>query len=388
MKSTAAKLDVMPAEPVAPPPAAVRLLVLARAAVAGGVTRSDLVRDLSPLLSSRLSPSAIRELAATVADALVAQALVTDTRSRLEATPTGLQQITSALGLAAAPKDWQTVRDGRLLAHALGLDGLSAPKVKALLRPDGLRAAVLARAYDFPASVRATPAKVRAKLAVVALERAFGDRVKGELGAGEGMTAKTSRLLAAQLSRKPRDFGTDSRLLAALAAEAVGAVQSDVESLRLAILRRWLGQSLEATGVVPRPAPRPDRAQEHASAATGSPAPASREPAAAPAKPAAATRPDLPGFASAVTKAARLRAEGWPGNRKALISRVWQTISVAHPEWGLSEIEFKSMLAEAHRTGHIVLANADLKDKDNLKDLQSSAVSYKNTVWHLVRVED
>lgn len=383
MTSTAAKLDVTPAEPVAPPPAAVRLLVLARAAVTGGVTRSELVRDLAPLLSSRLSPSAIRELANTIADALVAEGLLADTRNRLEASSAGLAQASSALGLAATPKDWPTIRDGRLLAHALGFDGLSAAKVKALLRPDGLRAAVLARAYDFPAGVRATPAKVRAKLAVVALERAFGDRIKGELGAGDGMTAKTSRLLAAQLSRKPRDFGTDSRLLAALAAEAAGAVQSDVDSLRLAILRRWLGQSLEATGVVPRPAPQPDRPRGPVSA-TAAPPPQS----VAPPKPAAATRPDLPGFALAVMKAARLRAEGWPGNRKALISRVWQTISVAHPEWGLSEIEFKSMLAEAHRTGHIVLANADLKDKDNLKDLQSSAVSYKNTVWHLVRVED
>ena len=46
------------------------------------------------------------------------------------------------------------------------------------------------------------------------------------------------------------------------------------------------------------------------------------------------------------------------------------------------------MLAEAHRLGAIVLANADLKDKKSIKDLESSAVPYKNTVWHFVRVED
>ena len=58
------------------------------------------------------------------------------------------------------------------------------------------------------------------------------------------------------------------------------------------------------------------------------------------------------------------------------------------PHWGLSEIEFKCMLAEAHRSGHVVLASADLKNKENIKELESSAISYKNTVWHFVRVED
>ena len=61
--------------------------------------------------------------------------------------------------------------------------------------------------------------------------------------------------------------------------------------------------------------------------------------------------------------AARTRAEGWPGNRKAFISQVWDAIRTSHPEWGLSEIEFKCMLAEAHRAGQLVLADADLKDK-------------------------
>ena len=33
-------------------------------------------------------------------------------------------------------------------------------------------------------------------------------------------------------------------------------------------------------------------------------------------------------------------------------------------------------------------ANADLKDKKSIKELESSAVPYKNTVWHFVRVEE
>ena len=85
---------------------------------------------------------------------------------------------------------------------------------------------------------------------------------------------------------------------------------------------------------------------------------------------------------------ARERAEGWPGNRKAFISDVWAAVKASRPEWGLTEIEFKSMLAEAHRTGHVVLANADLKDRRTLPRVQQSALAFKNTVLHFVRVAD
>ena len=67
---------------------------------------------------------------------------------------------------------------------------------------------------------------------------------------------------------------------------------------------------------------------------------------------------------------------------------MWETLRADRPEWSLTEIEFKCMLTEAHRCGLLVLANADLKDKRDLKELQESAVSYKNTIWHFIRVED
>ena len=89
-----------------------------------------------------------------------------------------------------------------------------------------------------------------------------------------------------------------------------------------------------------------------------------------------------------VTRRAAPVAEGWPGNRKAFISQVWPSIRDGRPEWGLSDIEFKCMLVEAHRAGRLALTTADLRNKNNIKDIQDSAISYMNTVWHLVRVED
>jgi hypothetical protein len=104
-------------------------------------------------------------------------------------------------------------------------------------------------------------------------------------------------------------------------------------------------------------------------------------------RPSASNRPDLPGFVKVVQAAATTHAEGWPGNRKALVSRVYGAVSAGHPGWGLSLVEFKAMLAECHRIGKIALVTADLKDKRLLEELKQSAITYKNTVWHLVRVE-
>jgi hypothetical protein len=100
-----------------------------------------------------------------------------------------------------------------------------------------------------------------------------------------------------------------------------------------------------------------------------------------------AVRPDLAGFAQEVRRTAADRARGWPGDRKAYISHVWHHIRDGRPDWSLSEIEFKAMLAEAHRAGHVVLANADLKDDECARDLQESALIYKNAVFHFIRVD-
>src|SRR5690606_14122485 len=134
-------------------------------------------------------------------------------------------------------------RDVRLIARALGMEGEALARLKRLAKPDGLRAAILQRAFGLKIRGAASAARLRQALAVVALERAFGNTLKGSVGTRTGLSAKAGRLLAGQLSRKPRDFGTDSRLVAALAAEQVGAFQTDADALRTAILRNFVAQS-------------------------------------------------------------------------------------------------------------------------------------------------
>ena len=109
---------------------------------------------------------------------------------------------------------------------------------------------------------------------------------------------------------------------------------------------------------------------------------------AATAAPQAPARPDFAGFVKAVRALSNSLAEGWPGNRKAFVSKVWRAVQERHAHWGISEVEFKGMLAEAHRAGQLVLANADLKDSRFIADIQASAIAYKNAVFHYVRVDD
>ena len=218
--------------------------------------------------------------------------------------------------------------------------------------------------------------KLRAALALVALERAFGDNVKTSgLKKGSAISAQAGRALAGQLLKPPRELNTDARLIAALGAEQVGAARPEIEVLRGALLRRLAEPAKNAPATASAP-----KAQ-----------PAAPLPAAEAVRTAVQKTPQRPGlaqFSAGVLGAARDHAEGWPGARKAFISQVWNAIRTSHPEWGLSEIEFKDMLAGAHRAGQLVLASADLKNKDKIKDFEASAILYKNTVWHFVRVED
>jgi hypothetical protein len=352
-----------------------RAIVLVRIASAGrGIAKTEIAQDLAPLLAHRLPAARCRTVLDQEVDALASGGLIREDGSRVEATEAGSVRAAIFLGLDdALPRSWEEVLNVRLITKALGLDKEKGKRLAALATPDGLRAAILQRTFGLKIKGIATPARLRAGLAAVALERAFGNQFKVSQAGKAGFSPRAGRLLAAQLSRKPRDFGTDSRLVAALAAEHAGAPRSGLAALRLAILRRYL----EGTG-------KPPGRRPPARAASSRPRPAAPAPSATPSP---MGRPDLAGFALEVRRHAGARAQGWSGDRKAYISHVWHTVREKRPEWGLSEIEFKCMLTEAHRAGSLALANADLKDNTSIKDLQDSAVVYKNAVFHFIRVE-
>ena len=346
-----------------------RALLLVRVAAAEGASRTEITGELTPLLTHRLSGVQARAAIERELDALVSAELVASVGGRMAGTSAGRSQAGVFLGLKGEPPAAWREAGARLIAKALGLEREPAKRLATLATAEGLNSAVVQHAYGLKIKGLVTPARLRAALAALALERAFGHQLNADRAGGLGLSAKAGRLLAGQLAKKPRDFGTDARLIAALAADYAGRPRADPATLRTHVLRRYL------EGGVPPPGGRartPARTSE-------------RQAVALPPPP--ATRPDLAGFASEVRGHALGSARGWAGDRKAYISHVWQRLRALRPEWGLSEIEFKCMLAEAHRTGKLVLANADLKEDSNLRDVQDSALVYKNSVFHFVRVD-
>lgn len=364
-------------------------LVLLRVA-ALPATRADLQRDLASLVAPKINGTAFRQAAERAIGALIEKKAITEQKSRLSATDAGRTSANQVLGQSGAyPANWSGVRDA-LLLHALSLKHPSPMVLKALPRPEGLAALMLQQHYALGSAKVLSPTTLRAELAVIALERAFGNKIKTGLGKGSGLPGKAGRILAGQLFKQPRDVATDGKLVVLLAAEIYGAPDASLEGLTLALLRRLTGAPSTEIAIksLDKRLPRPSPAADNDQAPLPLGEPAAQRPPARPQLRGEPIRPDMPEFASAVVSAARPVSEGWPGNRKAFISLVWNAIRDTRPEWELSEIAFKSMLAEAHRTGHVVLAGADLKDKCDLKELEDSKILYKNTVWHFVRVED
>jgi hypothetical protein len=367
----------------------VRDLLLLRIAI-GGATRADLQRDVAPLLAAKISGLEFRRSAELALSTLAGAQLASESKGRLMATEKGREIAEASFASARAfPTIWPDAKTALILG---ALSASDTPSIrKALARPEGLAALIVQHRFGKTTARALSPADLRSELAIIALERAFGNKIKTGLGKGAGLPAKAGRILAGQLFRAPREISSDGKLVIQLACEIVGAREGSVSALELALLRTLLS-------------PREDHARHEALRPSQRGEPPKRTTRSAPPKPAndrlplgeppqpplarVVSPPDMTEFCQAVVEAARPVAEGWPGNRKAFISLVWKAIRNARPDWGLSEIAFKGMLAEAHRSGRLELATADLKDGRDLKSLEDSKILYKNTVWHFVRVQD
>jgi hypothetical protein len=391
-----------------------RNLVLARiASAAHPIDKGEIAADLSPFAGAQTPASRWREAVEEAIDALAAAGRIAPKPGGLAATSAGAADASKFLGVAASvPLTWEKACNVWLIAKALARRRATPKRLAELATLDGLRAAILVQSYGLQIKGPATPTRLRQAMAAVALRKAFGGETAAALAGKSGLPARASRLLAAQLMDKPRDPGTDRRLVSALAVQACAARGADLPALRAGVLRRFFavpsgpsrmaadadvrhrasrgvpslvgeGQGggdcrTQKVGVPPNPSPQ----------GGGEPRPMRGEADTSPPASAAIPRPrDLPAFASEVRRLAAGEAQGWSGDRKAYISRVWRTLSAERPEWGLSEIEFKCMLAEAHRAGQLALANADLKDESNIRDVQDSAVVYRNAVFHFIRVD-
>jgi hypothetical protein len=401
------------ASPKISDPIRLRDLVLVRVAIdSREMMRADVAKDIAPLVAHRLSAVDCRHGVDRHLAALADAGLVTLKSVSVTATVAGRKRAQMVIGgKGGLPKSWREARDIRLIAKALGCEELAPARLKLLAKADGLKCAIVQQAFAIALRGAVTPSRLRSALAVVALDRAFGKSGSGDTAKKTGLSAKDGRALAGQLTNDQRNYGTDARLIAALATQVIGATGADLASLQGAVLRRYV-EGTAIFDVHTKPAAGGTRRGKRAKASRRSgdyrppvqldllgfgPAQAAT-PVAADASVATAApvprvpvmviaRPDLAAFVASVRQMAEHLAEGWPGNRKAYISRVWRATEQQHPEWGLSEIEFKAMLTEAHRAGDLALVHADLKDKSTLRDVQESQIAFKNTIFHFIRAD-
>ena len=120
-----------------------RDIVLVRIASAvRGVGRTDLANDLASFVAHRLSVGRWRTLLDGAIESLTSAGLVEQRAGRIEASDAGIERASQFLGLKGhLPRLWNELRDGRLVATALGLQREPAKRIKALAEQDGLRAA-------------------------------------------------------------------------------------------------------------------------------------------------------------------------------------------------------------------------------------------------------
>jgi hypothetical protein len=358
-----------------------RNVLLVRIASAGldGITRAGLRGDIAPLVEHRLTQPEWRRCLDELVFVLLAEGLAVTHRMRLTITDSGMAVATHFLGAPLPTRtDWTEVRDVLLVGRALGVEGAPGARRKKLDSAHGLRGAILERSFGVPAAKTKTVTGLRDNLARKVTAKAAG--MDASRGAQAPNKTNRARRAVERLLRRPREFASDAALLAELAAEQVGAQQTSVPSLRKAILRKLIGRPAEARATLGAAAPAVHPVPKAAMAAI------SQALMASPQSP--LHHADTQAFSTAVIAAAKACAEGWQGNRRAYVIKVWEALSRAHPHWSLSIDGFKARLIEAHKAGCLTLAYADLRSKDTIELVQASAVRDRNNEWHFIRIDD
>ena len=296
-----------------------RAVVLVRIASAGrGLAKAELADDLAPLTSHRIPAARWRALLDLEIDALAAAGLIAAAGSRIEASDGrrgARRHLPRPQGQPAAIRGRRLQRTPGRQGAGAGARGRQTPRRAG----DGRRPARGDRAKGLRPQDqgRASPSRLRAALAAVALARAFGNKFKAELAGKTGFSPKAGRLLAASSPR--------SRATSAPTAASSPPSPPSASALRnpgwgpcaWAVLRRYLDG--------PESRPRQRGARRKGPLAAAAPGRA-RASTAAP-----WGRPDLAGFAQEVRRHAGDKAQGWPGNRKAYIGHVWHTCARGGP---------------------------------------------------------
>jgi len=337
-----------------------------------GETEVQLRKDLHPLVMQQMSAAQWRTNLGQIIVTLVDQEFIRPVRANAYMVTESCQaRAASFLQTSRLPKaPWHEIRDGHLIALALGLVP-TTHLVSRLVSAEGLRSAVLTQHFNLPYdSATVTVEQLRFGLAKIAQDQGLTSGIRTTLIEKNTLTQKEAVMMGVKLLKSGHVVESDGELMACLAQEIVGAVNESAAELRQMLFRRLIS-SKESSEVIKN---LQNKAQTGASIGA---ARAELEPV-----------PPLPEFTDHVLKIAQDIAIGWPGNKRAFISHIWRDLRASFPFWDINGDEYKEMILKAHRAGLLRLAIADLRDKTNVEDVAQSCITYKNSEWHFVRVDD
>lgn len=345
-----------------------------------GETEVALRKDLHTLVMQQMSAAEWRASLGQIIVTLVNGGFLRPVRANAYvATEICEQRALNFLRIPRLPKaPWHEIRDGYLIAISLGLPP-SLPVVARLTSAEGLRSALLIRHFNLPFDVATvTMDELRLGLARLAEKKGLTSGIRAASLAESDLKQKEAVMMGAKLLKSGHVVESDGELLACLAQEVVGAVNESAAELRQMLFRQLIS-SRESSEVNRRSGAsgNPEIMQEQDQPVAGRAlSDEGHEPP-----------PPLPVFTKEVLAIAESIAEGWPGNRRAFISHIWQALRGKFPHWNLSEEQYKDMILNAQRAGLLRLAIADLRDKTNVEDVANSRIVYKNSEWHFIRVD-
>lgn len=361
-----------------------------------GCTKAELRADLQALVSHRFSKGEWRQnLDKTLTTLVLKKSLETTPRGRLKVTHQGQKEALYFIGAPKLPtRNWKDLQSIFLTAKSLNIKSRVLRTLKPLKTADGLRAAIIKTYYDLPIkSEIPTVTQIRNALAVNTINETFDIPQKKQAKANSRVPEKLALFLASQKLRRPRSIETSNQLLSFLAAEAVGSVQPDAKALRLQLLRQLMipkdANDANISNIsAPKSSMRPTYTNTNYKKAQQTQSEMCL--AIKPDAEAGLDLIDLKSFSNIVLEFAKPHATGWQGNKRAFVSHVWNSMRAEKQNLSLNidKNQFKTMLADAHRAGHLMLGIADLRDKENMTDIQESAIRYKNTEWHYIRMKD
>jgi hypothetical protein len=319
------------------------LLTLARLSVAGKSPRSSIVSAaLFAFVTTQLTPAEWRQRFADLIHSLREKGLVED--ETLALTTTGWLRLQKSLGLSARPstKTWRAFTK-KYLPRLIG------PRTGAPPNAD-LALLVLSERLRIPSEAARTPAR---------LVNSWLRNVYGIRSSQVTLGALRAALLARELGVPTR--ADLDRVVRVGAAKLAGAPRADRQELTRALTTRWLagGQSIHGGE---------REAEATLSGDVGSSAAASS------------------GLIHKIKEAARRADARHFGPDKVFIASVWDALRNDPDVSSLGEGGFKRALIDAHRTGALVLARADLVAAMDPDDVAASETHHLNATYHFIQL--